>query len=514
VAGTISTDVSICAGDDKTITLTGTVGDIQWQEFDGITWNDIPGETGSTLVVTPGSTTQYRAAIGFAGCPIIFSDTNTLTVSAPEVIAVQNGITCGAADVTVGATPSAGATIEWFDAPIDGNSLGTGPTYTTNITENTTFYAQANTGGGNATAGKPTYTTTPNTSGNNWGLIFDVVNNDVVINSVDVYSVGVGGQMTVELRDNTGALLQTVGTYTYPAGSTASPVLVTFELNLPVTVGTGYRLVSAAMTGNLIRETSGNTFPYIGSDNNVNITSGFITNPGSNTYYWFYNWQISSGCESPRVPVEATIAPAVPSGTDVVSACNSYTWIDGNTYFANTNTATYIIAGGGSNGCDSTVTLNLTMSYYTVLATSTGPISITSSPGATYQWVTCPDYTPIPGATTANYTATVNGEYAVIASGANGCVDTSNCVNIASVSIEDFESNGVSIYPNPTSAEVIIEFSAAMARIEVTDAQGKLIQTSTIVSGDQISLKNEQSGVYFVKIITENASTVHRIVKQ
>lgn len=514
VAGSISSDASICAGDDKTIFLTGTVGDIQWQEFDGITWNDIPGETGSTLVVTPGSTTQYRAAIGFAGCPIIFSDTNTITVSAPEVIAVQNGITCGAADVTVGATPSAGGTIEWFDAPIDGNSLGTGPTYTTNITENTTFYAQANTGGGNATTGKPTYTSTVNTSGNNWGLVFDVVNNDVVINSVDVYSVGAGGQMTVELRDNTGALLQTVGTYTYPAGSTAAPVLVTFELNLPVTVGTGYRLVSAAMTGNLIRETSGNTFPYNGSDNNVNITSGFITNPGSNTYYWFYNWQISSGCESPRVPVEATIAPPVPSGTDVVSACNSYTWIDGNTYFANTNTATYTFVGGASNGCDSLVTLNLTMSYYTVLATSTGPISITSSPGATYQWVTCPDYTPIPGATTANYTATVNGEYAVISSGANGCVDTSNCVNIASVSIEDFESNGVSIYPNPTSAEVIIEFSAAIARIEVTDAQGKLILSTSIVSGDVISLDNEQSGVYFVKIITEYASTVHRIVKQ
>lgn len=513
-AGSISDDASICAGDDKTITLTGVVGDVQWQEFDGVNWIDIAGENGASIDVSPGTTTQYRASISFVGCPVIFSDTTTITVEVPEVVAVVNGVTCGNADVTVSATASPGATIEWFDEPTGGNSLGTGPTYTTTITENTTFYAQANSDGGNATAGKPTYLTTPNTSGANWGLVFDVVNSDVVINSVDVYSVGAGGQMTVVLHDNAGNPIETVGTYTYPPGSTASPVLVTFELNLAVPVGTGYRLLSTDMTGNLIRETSGNTFPYNGSDGNVNITSGFITNPGSATYYWFYNWQISSGCESPRVPVEATIAPALPSGTDVVSACNSYTWIDGNTYFANTNTATYIFPGAGSNGCDSLVTLNLTMSYYTVLATSTGPITITSSPGSSYQWVTCPDYTPIPGATTANFTASINGEYAVIASGANGCVDTSNCINIVSVSIEDYEANSVSIYPNPTSADVVIEFSSAVARIEVTDAQGKLILTNNIVSGDMISLATEQSGVYFVKIITENASTVHRVVKQ
>ncbi len=512
-AGTISNDATICSGGDKTITLTGSVGDIQWQEFDGVNWIDIVGETGTSIEVSPGTTTQYRATIGFDGCPILFSDITTIEVDAPEVIAVTNGITCGNDEVTVGATASPGSTIEWFDEPTGGTSLGTGPTYTTTITENTTFYAQANSGDGNETSGKPTYASTLNTSGNNWGLVFDVVNSDVVINSVDVYSVGVGGQMTVVLHDNAGNLLQTVGTFTYPPGSTASPILVTFELDLAVPVGTGYRLLGTAMTGALIRESSGNTFPYNGSDGNVNVISGYLTSP-STTYYWFYNWQISSGCESPRVPVEATIAPPVPDGTDVISACNSYTWIDGNTYFANNNTATHTIVGGASNGCDSLVNLNLTMSYYTVLATNTGNLVLTSSPGASYQWVTCPDYTPIPGATSANYTVTANGSYAVIASGANGCTDTSNCIVIANVSIEDYEINGVSIYPNPTNDVVIIEFTAASAKIEILDAQGKLIQSSTIVSGDQISLENEQSGVYLVRIMTDKATTVHRIVKQ
>lgn len=61
---------------------------------------------------------------------------------------------------------------------------------------------------------------------------------------------------------------------------------------------------------------------------------------------------------------------------------------------------------------------------------------------------------------------------------------------------------------------MIIEFSAASAQVELLDAQGKLIRTTNFTSGEQISLKKEQSGVYFVRIMTENATTVHRIVKQ
>lgn len=47
------------------------------------------------------------------------------------------------------------------------------------------------------------------------------------------------------------------------------------------------------------------------------------------------------------------------SGTDVISACHSYTWISGNTYNSNNSTATHTITN--SFGCDSIVTLNLTI---------------------------------------------------------------------------------------------------------------------------------------------------------
>ena len=52
------------------------------------------------------------------------------------------------------------------------------------------------------------------------------------------------------------------------------------------------------------------------------------------------------------------------TGVDVQTACDSYTWIDGVTYTASTETATYTLTNAA--GCDSVVTLHLTVNYSAV----------------------------------------------------------------------------------------------------------------------------------------------------
>ena len=65
----------------------------------------------------------------------------------------------------------------------------------------------------------------------------------------------------------------------------------------------------------------------------------------------------SSGCDS-IVTLDLTITSSS-SGIDIIEACDSYTWIDGNTYTTSNNTATYTLVS--SSGCDSIVTLDLTI---------------------------------------------------------------------------------------------------------------------------------------------------------
>jgi gliding motility-associated-like protein len=59
--------------------------------------------------------------------------------------------------------------------------------------------------------------------------------------------------------------------------------------------------------------------------------------------------------------------------TDVQAACETFTWIDGNTYTSSTNTPVFILAGGSAAGCDSIITLNLSINQ-----NSTGQNNITS----------------------------------------------------------------------------------------------------------------------------------------
>ena len=51
------------------------------------------------------------------------------------------------------------------------------------------------------------------------------------------------------------------------------------------------------------------------------------------------------------------------SGTDTQIACDSYTWIDGITYTSSNNSATHTLTN--ASGCDSIVTLNLTINSNT-----------------------------------------------------------------------------------------------------------------------------------------------------
>ena len=84
---------------------------------------------------------------------------------------------------------------------------------------------------------------------------------------------------------------------------------------------------------------------------------GNIYNSSNNTATWVLT--NAAGCDS-TVLLDLTITNSN-TGTDVQNACDSFTWIDGNTYNSSNNSATWVVPN--AEGCDSTVTLNLTINY-------------------------------------------------------------------------------------------------------------------------------------------------------
>ncbi len=71
----------------------------------------------------------------------------------------------------------------------------------------------------------------------------------------------------------------------------------------------------------------------------------------------------TNGCDS-IITTNLTVNP-IGTNTDIQIACDSLTWIDGITYSSSTTTPTFTIIGGSTSGCDSVVTLNLTINSAT-----------------------------------------------------------------------------------------------------------------------------------------------------
>ncbi|MDC0257743.1 T9SS type A sorting domain-containing protein [Crocinitomicaceae bacterium] len=207
------------------------------------------------------------------------------------------------------------------------------------------------------------------------------------------------------------------------------------------------------------------------------------------------------------------------SGTDTRTECNSYTWIDGINYTASNNSATFNIANGAANGCDSLVTLDLTINNVSDITTSISSTTISANNTvATYQWLDCDDLNSvIIGETGQSYTATVNGNYAVELT-ENGCVDTTTCVSITTVGVEENSfGNEFKIYPNPSDGNFGINLGGSYQNVQIliTDISGKVIQSKNITKAQNMNLSiTNPAGIYIVSINAGNKNAIIRLVKE
>jgi hypothetical protein len=188
----------------------------------------------------------------------------------------------------------------------------------------------------------------------------------------------------------------------------------------------------------------------------------------------------------------------------------------GSTTYTATGVYTNILTA--ANGCDSTVTTNLTINSANA-STSSSALTITANAtGAGYQWLNCGTGSSIiPGEVGQSFTATVNGNYAVEVT-ENGCVDTSACVLIMSVGVNETESNFFSVYPNPTDGMLNISITGMVGTVNytVTSIEGKIISQAQKIADNVIAidLNAAANGIYFLKIEDKDSVRSYKIVKK
>ena len=217
-----------------------------------------------------------------------------------------------------------------------------------------------------------------------------------------------------------------------------------------------------------------------------------------------------NGCDS-IVTLNLTINAPTTNST-AVSSCNSYNW-NGNIY--NTS-GVYNQVLSTSNGCDSTVTLNLTITNSpSAIVTSLDGITLNANvvPNATYQWIYCSDLTPITNQTLSQFIPQINGLYAVVIT--NNCgSDTSECATVNTIGFNELQWNNVQIFPNPSNGIFTLKLNSSInsSLFFVTDLQGRILLTEQLTDSEmKVDLSKFSNGTYFIHL---DGIGVFQLIKQ
>ncbi len=262
-----------------------------------------------------------------------------------------------------------------------------------------------------------------------------------------IYTTYTAGNYRLAIVNSYGCLSSSA-----PMAVTVNAVTATATAAGPTTICGGSTVAINASTG------AGLTYQWVlGGVGISGATSATYAAGASGSY----NVIISNaaGCSGASAPVTVTVLPAPPTTitvTGALSFCNggsvalaatagsalTYQWQVGGVDIAGATNINYTATGTGNyrvvvaNGYPCTAAS--TVAAVTVMALPSANITVTGSPtfcgggsvplntvasaGNSYQWIF--NGTPVTGATTASYTATTGGSYAVKVIAPTGCINT------------------------------------------------------------------------------------------
>lgn len=219
--------------------------------------------------------------------------------------------------------------------------------------------------------------------------------------------------------------------------------------------------------------------------------------------------------------VEINIDPAIIcEGQNVIfnpSGAINYQWSDSSINsgvpFTPINGATYILTGIDGNGCSNIDSLIINTLPLPDNSLSVNGVTITASLiGGTYQWLDCNLGQPILAETNQVFTATSNGSYSVIVTDGQ-CSDTSDCIMISNIGLEENKAKEIHVYPNPSKGLFNIELHYN-STLYISDEFGRILSSIQFEAGKTtIDLSNESNGVYFIKINSDSFTETIRIIK-
>ena len=245
---------------------------------------------------------------------------------------------------------------------------------------------------------------------------------------------------------------------------------------------------------------------YTWNGQNYNI-SGTYTSASTNT----------AGCTHIDSLVLTISNPT--SSTNNISICYGESVIVVSNTYSQSGTYTDVISN--INGCDSTITTNLTViTQTTSFIAQSGNYIIANALGGntpySYEWST--------GENTAQITPIINGDYWVVISDANGCVSDTSFISFILIPtyIQDLNIDKLFIYPNPSQNVFNVEFTSLTRhnlKVRIINSIGEIVYVDNAnnhvgVYRNSISLKQYSRAIYYLEIQTDNGIVNKKLILQ
>lgn len=300
---------------------------------------------------------------------------------------------------------------------------------------------------------------------------------------------------------------------------------------LTLVAGAYYNSGAGAMAGHArVYRYTGGSWIQLGADVDGGLAYdwfGFAVSMSSDGETFVAGLSNSDGTASFSGQAKVYSACMPTAGTDIVDGCYSFTWIDGNTYFSDNNTAICTISN--SAGCDSVVTLNLTMHHVDI---TYNPLSEIMHPGDTvyfhaetsglqpaYQWqsdigsgfVNLSNAGQYSGVHTntlkvSNITMANNNQLFRCLISVNPCTDSTSAAVLTVVNnagLDDNCSNEVLIFPNPAGSFISVNLPQKFQadHFSIVDKDGKeVLQGRWQDESSRIDVSTLKNGSYVLHI--------------
>lgn len=190
-------------------------------------------------------------------------------------------------------------------------------------------------------------------------------------------------------------------------------------------------------------------------------------------------------------------------------SCDSVLW--NGTYYDTSGIYTYRTQN--IYGCDSVITLHLTVPVVINEILQNGGILSSSVSNANYQWLDCDhEYEWIPGEVNQTFTPLNSGNYALELT-VDACSYISDCATIDFSNIEELSRPKISIYPNPVQGSLhILGENQIVGSVEIVSSAGQLIIRKDSINGD-IDVSMLEPGIYFIQVRRMHEVQIFKFIK-